>query len=203
MRNVDSASNAYLSIDSYEGNARKVDAPECAATYAAWEPGSNGFNKSCIERNRMDKIPPNLYRRRLSTSKVQDIARIGLGLMLTTAGISHLTFARDEFKAQVPPWVPLDPDAVVLQSGVVEVALGTALLSLPQQKSLLGRVAAAFFICIFPGNVSQYTERRNAFGLDTDGKRFARLFFQPVLIGWALWSTGALQRSSDSSGSQN
>lgn len=133
-----------------------------------------------------------------STSSAQDAARVALGLILMTAGTSHLTVAREPFKAQVPPWVPLDPDTVVLQSGVVEIALGASLVFLPRHKALLGRVAGAFFTCIFPGNISQYTHRRNAFGLDTDGKRFARLFFQPALVAWALWSSGALRRSNES-----
>ena len=126
----------------------------------------------------------------------QDAARIALGLMLITAGTSHLTFARKDFKAQVPDWLPLDPDTVVLQSGVVEIALGSSLILLPRQKAVVGRIAGAFFTAIFPGNISQYTHRRSAFGLNTDGKRFARLFFQPLLVAWALWSTGALRRQS-------
>ncbi len=130
-----------------------------------------------------------------NTSTAQDATRIALGLMLMTAGASHLTFAREPFKAQVPPWIPLDPDTVVLQSGVVEIALGTALVFLPRHKVLLGRVAGAFFTAIFPGNIAQYTHRRNAFGLDTDQKRFARLFFQPLLVAWALWSTAATRQS--------
>jgi uncharacterized membrane protein len=127
------------------------------------------------------------------TSGAQDAARVALGLMLVTAGTSHLTFARDAFKAQVPPWVPVDTDTVVLESGVVEIGLGAALLLLPQKK-LVGRIAGAFFVSVFPGNIAQYQHRRSAFGLDTDGKRFARLFFQPLLVAWALWSTGALRR---------
>jgi uncharacterized membrane protein len=130
------------------------------------------------------------------TSNTQDAARIALGLMLITAGTSHLTFAREPFKAQVPPWVPINPDSVVLQSGVAEIALGTALVFLPRKKALLGRIAGTFFTCIFPGNIAQYTHRRNAFGLDTDRKRFGRLLFQPVLVAWALWSTGAMFRTS-------
>jgi uncharacterized membrane protein len=130
----------------------------------------------------------------VDTSRTQDAARVALGLMLMTAGTSHLTFARKAFQAQVPPWVPLDPDTVVLQSGVGEIALGAALLLSPSQKALIGSVAAGVFAAIFPGNVAQYRYRRNALGLDTDGKRLARLFFQPALIAWALWSTGALGR---------
>lgn len=123
------------------------------------------------------------------TSAAQDAARVALGLMLVGAGVSHLTFAREPFKAQVPDWVPLEPDTVVLQSGLVEIGLGAALLFLPEHKRIVGRVAGAFFTAIFPGNVSQYRQRRSAFGLDTDRKRSARLFFQPVLVGWALWAT--------------
>jgi uncharacterized membrane protein len=127
------------------------------------------------------------------TSSKQDAARIALGLVLMSAGASHLTFAREPFKAQVPPWVPLDPDTVVLQSGVVEISLGAALVTLPRHKATLGRIAGAFFTCVFPGNIAQYQHRRDAFGLDTDKKRLVRLFFQPLLIAWALWSTGAIR----------
>ena len=126
------------------------------------------------------------------TTPTQDAARIALGLMLVTAGTSHLTIAREPFKAQVPPWLPLDSDTVVFQSGIVEISLGAALVLLPKQRSILGRIAGAFFTCIFPGNIAQYRQDRSAFGLDTDGKRFGRLFFQPLLIGWALWCSGAL-----------
>jgi uncharacterized membrane protein len=127
-----------------------------------------------------------------ATSSAQDAARIGLGLMLAAAGTSHLTFAREAFKAQVPDWVPLDTDTVVLESGVVEILLGGALVFLPAHKKLIGCVAGAFFTAVFPGNISQYVHRRSAFGLDTDRKRFLRLFLQPVLVAWALWSAGVL-----------
>ena len=126
------------------------------------------------------------------TSTAQDAARIALGATLVFAGTSHLTFARKPFKAQVPDWVPQNKDAVVLESGIAEIALGCALMLLPRQKAVVGRVAGAFFTAIFPGNISQYTQHRSAFGLDTDNKRLARLFFQPLLICWALWACGAL-----------
>ncbi len=118
------------------------------------------------------------------------VARIALGGMLVFAGTSHLTFARRAFRAQVPDWVPLDKDTTVLLSGVAEIALGSALaLTDKSHESLVGKVAAAFFVAVFPGNVSQYRHHRSAFGLDTDAKRFARLFFQPALVYWALKST--------------
>ncbi|MBB5234868.1 hypothetical protein [Deinococcus budaensis] len=119
------------------------------------------------------------------------VARWLLGLALIGAGTGHLTTLRGEFQAQVPEWVPLDKDFVVLASGVVEIGLGAALLALPRQRRTVGWVVAAFFVAIFPGNVSQYLTRTDAFGLNTDQARLTRLFFQPLLVLWALWSTGA------------
>jgi uncharacterized membrane protein len=129
---------------------------------------------------------------KLAPSSVpRTIGRIGLGAVLILAGISHLTFARDSFQAQVPEWLPLDKDFVVLASGVVEIGLGASLVGLPRQKVAVGFIVAAFFIAIFPGNISQFLTRTSAFGLETDQARAIRLFFQPVLVLWALWSTGA------------
>ena len=129
----------------------------------------------------------------IKTNLVQNIFRILLGLALLFAGISHLTFNRLEFVAQVPNWVPLSTDLVVILSGIVEIALGASLIALNQWKALVGCVTAIFFVLIFPGNISQYVNQVDAFGLDTDQARLIRLFFQPVLIAWALWSTGALK----------
>ena len=119
------------------------------------------------------------------------LAQVGLGGLLVLAGTSHLTVQRKEFQAQVPPWFPADPDAVVLASGVVEIGLGAALLSIWRQpnRSRLGAVAALFFVAVFPGNIAQYTEHRDGFNLDTDTKRLVRLFFQPLLVLWAWRST--------------
>jgi uncharacterized membrane protein len=117
------------------------------------------------------------------------VARKLLGGALIFAGISHLTFARRQFRAQVPDWVPLSKDHTVLLSGLAEIALGGAVaLAGPAHRKTLGRVTAAFFIAVFPGNLSQYIHRRNAFGLDTDAKRLARLFLQPAFVYWALKS---------------
>ena len=112
-----------------------------------------------------------------------------MGLALGSAGISHLGSARAEFQAQVPPWVPLDPDFVVLASGVVEIVLGIALIVLFRWKAWVGIATALFFIAIFPGNISQFVNGVDAFGLDTDLARGVRLLFQPLLVIWALWST--------------
>ncbi len=129
-------------------------------------------------------------------STFQNISRILLGGIMTFAGIGHLTFQRQEFLAQVPRWLPNNEvfmDFVVLSSGVVEILLGMAMIFLGKYKVKVGIVLAIFYVLIFPGNISQYTNEISAFGLDTDQKRLIRLFFQPVLILWALWSTGALK----------
>lgn len=124
------------------------------------------------------------------------VLRTLLGVALTGAGITHLSVAREEFRAQVPAWVPISDDVVVLASGVVELVLGLALVGLlvpsfAHRKVVVGLVVAGFFVAIFPGNVGQWLEQEDGFGLDSDGARFRRLFFQPVLVAWALWSTDA------------
>lgn len=127
----------------------------------------------------------------MKDEQVKDIARVLLGAGLIFAGIGHLTFARKPFQAQVPDWVPLEKDDTVVSSGFVEIAMGTSLILAPKKyKKDVGKLAAALFIAVFPGNISQYANKRSAFGLDTDKKRFLRLFFQPVLVYWALKSTG-------------
>ena len=129
------------------------------------------------------------------SSPARTIARWALAGALAFAGVSHLFWARKEFQAQVPDWTteytPLDKDAVVVASGAVEIMLGAALIALPREKSRIGLLLAAFFVAVFPGNLEQYTKKRDGFGLDTDHKRFVRLFFQPVFVAWAYWSTRA------------
>jgi uncharacterized membrane protein len=117
---------------------------------------------------------------------------VALGAALVFAGIGHLTFLRQEFQAQVPVWLPLDPDFVVLASGAIEITLGLGLLSTARIAAYFGIVTSLFFIAIFPGNINQYVEGIDAFGLSTDQARLTRLFFQPLLVIWALWSTSAL-----------
>ena len=122
----------------------------------------------------------------------QRVAQVGLGLLLLSAGGSHLTSGRLAFRAQVPTWLPVDPDLVVLVSGVIEILLGIALLTLWRRREAVGLVVALFFIAIFPGNIHQWVNRIDAFGLNTDEARAIRLLFQPLLVLWALWSTDAI-----------
>ena len=117
--------------------------------------------------------------------------QIVLGLALAYAGVGHLTTSRAEFQAQVPTVFADYADFVVLASGVVEIALGVGLIALWKYRVQIGWVVAAFFVAVFWGNISQYVNGVDAFGLDTDTKRLVRLFFQPLLVMWALGSTGA------------
>lgn len=132
----------------------------------------------------------------MKTSLFQNILRILLGAFMLLAGIGHLTFLRAEFQAQVPRWLPDSPgfmDFVVVSSGIVEIMFGLAMLFWTKQRIKVGIALAVFYVLVFPGNISQYTHGIDAFGLDTDQKRLIRLFFQPVLILWALWSTGVFR----------
>ena len=121
--------------------------------------------------------------------------QIILGTLLLFTGIAHLTFARAEFRAQVPPWLPIDETVVVVASGVVELCLAVALLVTWRQpaRGIVGAVTAAFFVAILPGNIAQFTEHRDGFGLDTDAARAIRLLFQPLLVFWALAVTSAVR----------
>ena len=131
-------------------------------------------------------------RKRVKTTLTQNIFRILLAIFLVYAGFSHLTFNRVDFQAQVPDWVPLSKDLVVILSGIVEMALGLGLAFWKNERVKFGWALALFFILVFTGNIAQYINGNDAFGvLDSDGARLRRLFFQPVLIAWALWSSGA------------
>jgi uncharacterized membrane protein len=126
-------------------------------------------------------------------STLQNVLRIVLGLFMVLAAIGHLTFQRAEFQAQVPDWVPLSKDIVVILSGIVELSLGLSMIFWRKHRINTGIALAIFYVLIFPGNIAQYVNHTNAFSLNTDNARLIRLFFQPVLIVWALWSTGALK----------
>lgn len=128
----------------------------------------------------------------VKTSRSQQIFRILLGMAMLLAGIGHLSFQREEFQAQVPQWLPLGKDFVVIASGVVEIALGLAMIFWEKQQVKIGFILAVFYVLVFPGNIAQYLNKEDAFGLNTDQARLIRLFFQPVLIFWALWSTGVI-----------
>ena len=129
-------------------------------------------------------------------AQIKIVFQLLLGAFLTSVGYSHLGSNRQEFQAQVPTWLPLDPDFVVITSGLVEIALGlsliTTLVIFKKYRGVVGLITGLFFVAIFAGNINQYINQIDAFGLDTDQKRLIRLFFQPLLVIWALWCSGAI-----------
>lgn len=127
---------------------------------------------------------------------MRKLAQVLLGALLLYTGFLHLTSRRIEFQAQVPSWLPLEPDFVVIASGIVEILLGLALLTLWKKRKEVGIATAIFFLLIFPGNVWQYLDGIDAFGLNTDTERGVRLLFQPLLVLWALWSTNSIFKKS-------
>lgn len=128
----------------------------------------------------------------IETTLTQNIFRILLAIFMVYAGFSHLTFNRLDFQAQVPDWLPLSKDLVVILSGIVEMGLGLGLAFWKNERAKFGWALAVFFVLVFPGNIAQYLDGKDAFGiLDSDGARLRRLFFQPVLIAWAIWSAGS------------
>ena len=132
----------------------------------------------------------------MKTSTIQNIFRVLLGLIMLYIGIAHLSFRRIEFQAQVPTWLTTDKDLmdlVVLISGYVEIALGILMILGGKLKVKTGLVLGIFYILIFPGNINQYINEIDSLRLDSENKRLIRLFFQPLLVLWAFWSTGALK----------
>lgn len=130
-------------------------------------------------------------RKQVQTTLTQNIFRILLAIFMIYAGFSHLSFNRIDFQAQVPDWFPLSKDLTVILSGIIEIVLGLGLAFWKNKRTRFGWALAIFFVLVFPGNIAQYLDGKDAFGvLDSDGARLIRLFFQPVLIVWALWSAG-------------
>jgi uncharacterized membrane protein len=119
------------------------------------------------------------------------VPQIVLGIALVYAGLGHLTTSRLEFQAQVPTVLQDYADFVVLASGVLEILLGIGLIILWGYRTQIGLLVGIFFVAVFWGNISQYVNGVDAFGLNNDRARFTRLLFQPLLVAWALGSTGA------------
>lgn len=129
----------------------------------------------------------------MSRNVLRAIARAALAALLLVAGASHLTWGRRGYRIVVPDWATrmlrTDKDLIVVASGVVELMLGGAVVVLPRDRTRVGWAIAAFFVAVFPGNVHQWRTGRPAPLMRTDRARFIRLLLQPVLVGWALWST--------------
>ncbi len=135
----------------------------------------------------------------VAASRPVTAGRWALSGLLFVAGTSHLTWNAHAFLAQVPGWIPLRPEAVVFVSGLAEIGLAAALVSLPSRRRHVGWIVAAFFVVIFPGNISQLVTQTDSFGLNSNLTRIIRLAFQPLLVVWALWCTGVINFSGSDS----
>lgn len=126
------------------------------------------------------------------------VARWILAAALAAIGVMHFVQTRG-FRVVVPEWATrvsgLDKETIVVASGVVEIVLAAGLVGLPRERMRIGWATAAFFAGVFPGNVHQWRTGRSTPGLDTDGRRFGRLFLQPLLMAWAVWCTRSDRRS--------
>jgi len=132
----------------------------------------------------------------MKTTIIQNIFRVLLGSIMLYIGIAHLSFKRIEFQAQVPTWLTTNEgvmDLVVLISGYIEIAFGVLMILGGKLKIKTGIALGIFYVLIFPGNINQYINEIDSLRLDSDNKRLIRLFFQPLLVLWAFWSTGALK----------
>lgn len=106
---------------------------------------------------------------------------------MAVAGVAHLV-STDAFLGQTPDFLPFRRE-IVWASGLIEIAFAVALVLLPGRRRTVGRLLAAFYVAIFPGNVYQAVAGTSSFGLDTPAERWTRLLFQPVLVALALWAT--------------
>jgi len=127
----------------------------------------------------------------MQVTKKQNATRIIIGFFFIFTGTAHLSFQREAFLAQVPKWLPLEPDTIVLLSGGVEIFLGIGLVFFHHQRTIFGWLVAIFLVAVFPGNIAQLINHKDAFGLNSDLLRWLRLPFQPILIILILWSSGA------------
>lgn len=115
-------------------------------------------------------------------------ARWAIALGMAVAGTGHF-LATEAFLGQTPDFLPLRRE-IVWVSGAIELGFAAALVLLPAHRRLVGRLLAAFFVAIFPGNLYQAFAGTSSFGLDTPAERWSRLLLQPVFVVAALWATG-------------
>ena len=114
-------------------------------------------------------------------------ARWALAALMLTAGAGHF-LASDSFERIVPTWLPFRL-ALVWGSGIVEITFAFLLVLFPDQRRVVGRALAVFFVAVFPGNIYQAVAGISTVGLRTPAERWARIAAEPLLIAWALWST--------------
>jgi uncharacterized membrane protein len=106
------------------------------------------------------------------------------------AGLGHV-LAPDAFLPIVPDFVPL-PREVILVTGMCELAGAVALMT-SRLRQLAGIMLAAYALCVWPANIKHAIEGIHLPPIpDSWWYHGPRLAFQPVLIWWALFCSGAI-----------
>ena len=116
--------------------------------------------------------------------------RTALAAGMAVAGVMHFATPLP-FVQHLPAIIPMR-EAVIYASGVVEIALGLALLGPSRWRPYVGILLAAFLVAVFPGNLYVAVA-----GVAVDGQPggiypWLRLPFQALFIWLALWSTHAV-----------
>jgi uncharacterized membrane protein len=113
-----------------------------------------------------------------------------IAALYVAAGIAHL-WAPEALLAITPSWVPLAPQVIML-TGLFELAASVALITRPL-RWWAGVTMALYALCVWPANFKHALE-----GIDLPHMTNSwlyhgpRLAFQPVIIWWALYCSGAI-----------
>jgi uncharacterized membrane protein len=120
-------------------------------------------------------------------------ARGGMALAVAFAGISHLLLPTP-FVQHLPTWVPMREE-LILVTGLLEIALGVALLLRQPQRRWAGLALAGYLLAVFPSNIYVAVADVDVDGQPGGAYPWLRLPLQVLFIAWALWSTGHPQPS--------
>ena len=122
--------------------------------------------------------------------RVRTAMRIAMAIFYLAAGLLHVG-TPEKFLPIVPDWVP-QPDLVIVATGVCEISGALALMTTRLRK-LAGIMLALYAVCVFPANIKHAIDHIDLPGLPSSWWYHApRLAFQPVLVWWALWCSGAI-----------
>jgi uncharacterized membrane protein len=113
-----------------------------------------------------------------------------LAAFYVAAGVGHL-WAPDKLLAITPSWVPFATQ-IILVTGICEIAGAVALVTKPL-RWWAGIALALYALCVWPANIKHAID-----GIDLPPipnswfYHGPRLALQPVIIWWALYSSGVI-----------
>jgi uncharacterized membrane protein len=122
--------------------------------------------------------------------KARAVMRWLMAAFYIAAGTGHL-IRPEAFLPIVPDFVPL-PRETILITGLCELAGAVALLT-PRLRKLAGIMLALYALGVWPANIKHALEGIDLPPIpDTWWYHGPRLAFQPVLMWWALFCSGAI-----------